>query len=214
VRLGDGFAGELSPDKKWALAIQRPPRLMLLPTGPGQPRDISPAGLSDILWAMWVPGGGAVIVNGAQQGRPMRSWWQGLEGGPPRPVTPEGLWARLASPDGRQVAAIGAGKPVVIVDVATGESREVQGTLPGDRPVRWSANGRVLDVFRRDEMPCRVYRIDLATATRTVWKEVRPADTAGVVAVHEMQMTADGRSYSYSYVRMSSELYLLEGVGY
>jgi hypothetical protein len=69
-----------------------------------------------------------------------------------------------------------------------------------------------MDFFRRDEMPCRIYRIDLATGARAVRKEVRPADTAGVVAVHEMQMTADARAYAYSYVRMSSELYLLVGV--
>jgi hypothetical protein len=72
----------------------------------------------------------------------------------------------------------------------------------------------VLDVFRRDEMPCRIYRVDLVTGARVAWREVRPADTAGVVAVHEMQMTADGRFYSYSYVRLSSELYLLDGVEY
>jgi hypothetical protein len=213
VRLGDGFAGELSPDKKWALAIQRPTRLTLLPTGPGQPRDITPAGLSDILWAMWVPDGSAVIVNGAQQGRPIRSWWQDVRGGPPRPITPEGLWARLTSQDGRQVAAVGAaGRQLSLVDVAGGKVREVRGARSGDRPIRWSADGRVLDVFRRDEMPCRIYRIDLATGTRAVWKEVRPADTAGVVAVHEMQMTTDARAYSYSYVRLSSELYLLDGL--
>jgi tRNA A-37 threonylcarbamoyl transferase component Bud32 len=214
VRLGDGFAGELSPDKKWALAIQRPTRLVLLPTGPGQPRDISPAGITDILWALWVPGGEAVIVNGAQEGRPVRSWWQDLRGGAARPITPEGLWARLASPDGRQVAAVGAGRRPSIVDLGTEEAREVRGARPGDRPIRWSADGRVLDVFRRDEMPCRIYRVDLVTGARVAWREVRPADTAGVVAVHEMQMTADGRFYSYSYVRLSSELYLLDGVEY
>jgi hypothetical protein len=90
----------------------------------------------------------------------------------------------------------------------------VPGTRAGDRPLRWSADGRVLDVFRRDEMPCHVYRVDVATGARAAWKELRPADAAGVVAVHEVQMTADGRAYAYSYVRLSSELYLLEGAGY
>jgi Tol biopolymer transport system component len=212
VRLGEGFAGELSPDQKWALAIQQPTRLMLLPTGPGQPRDLTPAGLTDILWALWTPDGRAVVVNGAQRGRPMRSWWQDLEGGAPRPITPEGVWARLISPDGRRLAVVGTGRPPSIVDVDGGRVSDVPGALAGDRPVRWSADARVLDVFRRDEMPCRIYRIDLATGTRSVLREVRPADTAGVVAVHEMQMTPDGRAYSYSYVRLSSELYLLEGV--
>jgi hypothetical protein len=163
---------------------------------------------------MWVPDGSAIIVNGAQQGRPVRSWWQDLHGGAPRPITPEGLWARLASQDGRKVAAVGASRQLTIVDVAGGEPRPVRVAVPGDRPIRWSTDGRVLDVFRRDEMPCRIYRIDLAAGTRVAWKEVRPADTAGVVAVHEMQMTADARAYSYSYVRLSSELYLLEGVEY
>ena len=105
-----------------------------------------------------------------------------------------------------------AARPIHLVDLTGGEAHPVRGARPGDRPIRWSLDGKVIDVFRRDEMPCPIYRIDLATGVRAVWKEVRPADTAGVVAVHEMQMTADARAYAYSYVRMSSELYLLDGV--
>ena len=46
VRLGDGVAQALSPDGKWALSLlTSPSRLILLPTGAGQVRDLTRPGL-------------------------------------------------------------------------------------------------------------------------------------------------------------------------
>ena len=47
VRLGEGLAQALSPDGKWALTIvQSPPQLRLLPTGPGEAKDLTQAGFT------------------------------------------------------------------------------------------------------------------------------------------------------------------------
>ncbi|MFZ0815798.1 MAG: protein kinase [Candidatus Sulfotelmatobacter sp.] len=50
VELGEGSAGGLSPDGKWAISIipGSPGRVMLLPIGPGQPRIIPVSGLERI----------------------------------------------------------------------------------------------------------------------------------------------------------------------
>jgi hypothetical protein len=57
-----------------------------------------------------------------------------------------------------------------------------------------------------------VDRIDLATGERTTWKTLRPADRAGVLDIGFVQLSGDARSYVYSYRRILSTLYLVEGL--
>jgi Tol biopolymer transport system component len=213
VRLGDGLASELSPDGKWALTIQRgsQPQLVLLPTGAGEPRPLPRGALTDLLSGHWLPDGRRLIVNGAEPGHGLRSYLQDLEGGAPQAVTPEGVWTQLISRDGSWLAAGGGpGQHLALHPLAGGAARPIPGTEPGDRAVQWTSDGGGLYVFRRDEIPCRLYRLDLARNRREVLRQLMPADPAGVVATHEVEITPDGRAYAYSYIRMLSELYLLE----
>ncbi len=214
VRLGDGLPTELSPDGKWVLTIQRgaAPQLVLLPTGPGEPRSLPRHALSDFLAAHWFPDGKRIVVNGAEPGRGLRSYVQELESGALRAVTAEGIWAQLVSPDGRWLATGGGGQTIALAPVDGGDARPVAGALPGDRAAQWTSDGRGLYLFRRDELPCRVYRVDLESGRRDVLREFTPADPSGVVAIQEVQLTPDARAYAYSYIRILSELYLAEGL--
>jgi len=54
--------------------------------------------------------------------------------------------------------------------------------------------------------------VDVATGKRERWKELRPSDSAGVVAVGGIRVAPDGRSYVYTYPRLLSDLYLVEGL--
>ena len=58
----------------------------------------------------------------------------------------------------------------------------------------------------------RVDRLDVATGRREPWKELAPADLAGVAGVTNIVLTPDARSYAYTYVRRLSNLYLVEGL--
>jgi hypothetical protein len=67
-------------------------------------------------------------------------------------------------------------------------------------------------IGRRGARPQRVQRLDLQTGEKTFWKEVMPADPAGLLDVSFILFSADGESYVYSYRRMLSTLYLAEGL--
>ena len=54
--------------------------------------------------------------------------------------------------------------------------------------------------------------MEVATGRRERWKELRPADSAGVVSVGGIHVTPDGRYYVYTYPRDLSDLYLVEGL--
>jgi hypothetical protein len=50
------------------------------------------------------------------------------------------------------------------------------------------------------------------TGEKKLWKELVPADRAGVYNVNMFDITPDERWYAYSYVRDLSDLYLVEGL--
>jgi hypothetical protein len=76
----------------------------------------------------------------------------------------------------------------------------------------WSAGDHSLFVFRTGEVPARVFQVDLATARRTLWKTIEPADAAGISTIGGLLITPDAKSYVYSYIRTLSDLYLVEGL--
>ena len=215
VRLGEGISTKLSPDGRWALALRpaSPTQLQLLPLGAGDVKLITHDDMNHH-WATWCPDGTCVVFSGNEPRRGIRLYVQALDGRPPRPVTPEGVgitWHPV-SPDGRIVAAVGPGDGVFLYPLGGGDPQPVPGIVEGDRPVRWSADGRALFLFRDAEVPAPLFRLDLASGRREPWKEFMPSDPAGVGLINPVLVTPDGRHYVYSFRRVLSDLYLAEGL--
>jgi len=217
VQLGDGGGFALSPDGRGVI-LQRldPPRLALMPTGPGEIRAIAHQRFTGYLWANWFPDGKRILFIGSEPDHGLRPYVQDLDGGPPRAIAPEGVTMQTGSdaisPDGAWFAAIGPGQLAALYPTGGGEPRPLPALSPGDRPSRWTADGRFLYVFRHNAIPAPVYRLDLSSGKKELWKEVGPSDSAGVTGVAHFQVTPDGSAYAYNYARTLSDLYLVEGV--
>ncbi len=212
VLLGQGVATALSPDAKSVLATttDQPPRLVLLPTGPGQP-TLVPSDRIEPLNGRWSGDGKQIVMAGREPGHATRLY--ALGGGPPKAITPEGISLIYAvSPDGSLVAARDAEGTSALYPVEGGEPQPIRELDRGDHPVAWSEDGRTLYSFRHGEVPCTVYRLDLATRRKEVWKVLGPADVTGVQHIGRVQITPDARSYAYGHIRQLSELYLVDGV--
>jgi hypothetical protein len=93
-----------------------------------------------------------------------------------------------------------------------GDPEYVPGLVAEDRPIRFSPDGRALYAYRRGELPARVIRLDLETGEKTTSHELMPADPAGVVEVVSVVLTPDVTSYAFSYHRILSDLFLVEGL--
>ncbi len=215
VRLGEGSAESLSPDGRWVIAGPpgTPAQLVLLPTGAGEAKVLTKDSINH-LWARWLPTGQRFVFTGSEQGRGVRFYVQDLAGGKPRVISPEGVnaLAFAISLDGQIVAGIGPDEKGYLYAIEGGDPRPIPGFQTGEQPIRWAADGRSLYVHRPGDLPARVYRLDLASGQRTLWRQLMPSDSAGVRSINPIVMTPDGKTYVYGYHRILSDLYLVEGV--
>jgi Tol biopolymer transport system component len=167
--------------------------------------------------ARWLPDGKRIVFSGNEPGHGIRLYVQGLEGGKPQPISPEVVgttatsWP-VPSPDGTLVAAIGPDQLGYLYPLAGGEPRPILGFVAGDTPTAWSADGRSLYVYRYGELPVKVFRLEIATGQKKLWKQLMPVDPAGVNFISPILIAPDGKSYVYGHRRLLSDLYLVEGL--
>jgi dipeptidyl aminopeptidase/acylaminoacyl peptidase len=218
IRLGEGNALALSPDLKWALSMIPAPNspFQLMPTGTGDRRMITVEGISPEQAATWLPDSKAILFAGSEKGHELRLYVQPLDGGKPRPITPEGITVGLpgftVTSDGKSVAAIGPDHKCALYPVSGGSPRIVEGVAQGEFPLRFSSDNRSLYLWKRGDIPARVSKIDIETGRREVWKDLLPADPAGVERISNVLVAPDGKSYAYCYARLLSDLFVVEGL--
>ena len=214
IRLSDGAGMALSPDGKWALArsTTTPAPLFLLPTGVGEAKPLSNDSINH-LNGCWLPDGKQLVFSGNEAGHGFRLYVTSPGEGKPRPISPEGVNpAVVLSAKGDFAASVGPDHKIYLYPTAGGEPVLVPGAEPDEAPTGWSADGRSLYVFRFGQIPAKVYELDLSTGKRKLWKELVPADAAGIDTIRGVAITPDARAYVYGYIRTLSDLYLVEGL--
>ena len=215
VRLGDGLSLALSPDGKWALSSRGDNQadLFLLSTGPGDPRPLPGHNIVHGS-ACWFSDGRRILVSGTETNHGSRLYVQDIDVDKITAVTPEGTngLSFALAPDGSSVAAIGPDDKGYLFPIPSGDPQIIKGLQPGEVPVAWTADGHSLYVYRGGDLPSKVYRLEVATGNRTLWKELMPPDPSGVEFVGPVLPTPDGKSYVYGYRRLLSDLYLVEGL--
>jgi dipeptidyl aminopeptidase/acylaminoacyl peptidase len=212
VRLGEGDACALSPDGKWALAIHYgpPPRLLLLPTSAGDSTSLARGKIDTYYDARWLPDGNRIVFAASEAGQAQRSYIQDLKGGPPRPITPEGIAGTRPSPDGRFVAAVSSDHRLYVCPTNGENPRLVTELLPEEDVFQWTPDGRFIYVGQRGTS-LNVSRIELGTGRRVPWKTFSLPDPAGGVILNAV-LTPDARGYAYTYQRFLDDLYLVDGL--
>jgi len=213
VRLGEGSGQDLSADGEWALAVVHPtsdPQIVLYPTRAGEPKLLSKEGLS-VYAATFTPDGKQILFNATEAGHRPRIYLRGVDGGKPRAVAPEGYEGAFVVPDGKWFVAAGPDRKTYLYPLSGGEPTVVPGLDPGDRVDQVSPDGRFLYVHRGLELPARVFRLEIATGRKELWRSLMPADAAGVNQIGVIP-TPNGDAYVYTFNRILSDLYLVEGV--
>lgn len=220
VRLGDGVGDAFSPDGARVLSAtgDDPQKLVILPVGPGEPQVLNTPSLDSFGNAGWLPTGNGVVFIGASNapGHPLGIYIQDLAGGPPRRIAANvGNYCcgyRLVAPNGKTAITLDAGGELMIYPLDGGSPKSVPGAQRGDYPVQWSPDGRYYYFSRLKTSKTQVMRVDLAAGRAELWKEIGPADPAGLSNIYAVHIADDGKSYFYSYARIVNDLYLVDGL--
>jgi Tol biopolymer transport system component len=216
VQLGEGVPQALSPDRKWLLTLNTfdaPARLFLLPTGAGEVKTISTPSIA-VESADWLPDGKQIVVWGSESSQPVRGYLYDLTGKSLRELTPSGYSAfdgRPISLDGKWIAMRDDERRALLFPVKGGSSRLLPAVANDDAIAGWSENGRSIYIYQ-PSAPVHVFRVNIVTGARELWKVIAPSDTAGTQTIENLLVTPDGRSYVYSYSRFLSELFVVNGV--
>ena len=122
----------------------------------------------------------------------------------------------LLSPDGKLIAAVGRYEEIYLCPVDGGEPRAIEGYLGEDKLLQWSADGRSLFLRGAGDLLLKIYKLEIASGRRELWKELTPPDPAGLIdigsSIGEVRITPDGKFYVYTTWTMPGELYIVEGL--
>jgi eukaryotic-like serine/threonine-protein kinase len=215
VLLGEGSALALSPDGKSAITESQvsPAQLHLLPTGAGQARDLTNDSINHN-FAHWLNDGKRILFSGNEPKKGEKLYIYDVATGKSQPFSVEGVNGNsfAISPDSQLVAVIGPDQNGYLYPIAGGEPRIIAGLEPGELPITFSSDGGFLYIYQPGELPARVYKLNLKTGQRVLWKQLMPSDPAGVENIGPILMTPDAKTCVFGYHRMLADLYLVEGL--
>jgi eukaryotic-like serine/threonine-protein kinase len=213
IPLGEGMAGTFSPDGKWVITTVAYTQLELLPTGAGTIKKLERGNIQQYRHGMqWMPDGKQIVFSGNEAGHPARCYIQNIDGGNPRPVTPEGVNGCMVSPDGQWIAAgthSDGGPKLYPLDGSAPHA--MVGLLPGEG-FTWSTDPHVVYAYLEKMAPVKIYRLNILTGKREMFKEINPSDETGLCDMTHVMFSPNGQSYVFGYTRLLSELYLVSGM--
>jgi DNA-binding winged helix-turn-helix (wHTH) protein/Tol biopolymer transport system component len=214
IPLGEGMAGDFSPDGKWVLTTVNYTQLELLPTGAGTIRKLDRGNIQQYRHGIhWMPDGKQIVFSGNEAGHPARCFIQNIDGGKPRPLTPEGVSGCMVSPDG-QWFAVGVHSDQaqgMLYPVDGGVPRPIVGLLPGEG-FSWTTDPHVVYAYPEKTAPVKIFRLNIFNGKREMFKEINPSDETGLCDMTQILFSRDGKAYVFGYTRLLSELYLVSGL--
>ena len=215
ILLGYGNHSTLSPDGKWVLTLHRDSggaQLMLLPTGPGEPRTLHTREVS-YETAHWFPDGKKLLVNASEPGKPSRSWVYAFDKDTFEPLTAEGIRASHIAPDGRSYIVSDSTK-VLVAPLAGGTPKKVADLENGESVVRWSGDGRYLFLRKIEGATAQFERLEVSTGKKENWRTLQVSELGAefIAASYAVALSADGKSVAATFQHDLSNLYLVTGL--
>lgn len=222
-KIGDGSPLALSPDGKYALVRFNHPdsRLILLPTsGAGETIRLEIDSENPLIYdafAAFFPCGKRIVFAASDTGGNKKVYFQNIDGGKPvRFAAAQEVFktfsAHPISPDGERLILTDAENKLAVYRISDGTAAQLVNLEKDFWLSRWSGDGENLFLWRRGEIPVTVYKYNLASGKKEEWLRLAPEDMTGVCQIAAIKLTPDGKTYAYSFLRESSDLYLMENL--
>lgn len=215
VALGPGSDPEFSADGTMAVSrvLTRPPQVALNPIGTGESRRLTVGDIVSLDRAVWFPDGRHLLLLGAIEGQPLRTYEMDLEGGKPQALGPADFNGVAVAKDGKRIAGRNASSGnAVVFDRDTQQVQVIPGVAPQERFEKWTADGQAILVSAETLWEARMYRVEVATGKRTLLQTVQPREKAGAVQTVKLEYAEAGRTYVYNTTRSLGTLHVVEGL--
>jgi Tol biopolymer transport system component len=214
VALGPGGNPRFSPDGTTVASplLTRPPQVVLNSIGAGESRRLAAGEITSLKSVAWFPDGKHLLLTGAAEGQPLRSYEMDIDGGKPQAVGPADFTGVTVANDGKRIAGRNASAQTVVFDRGTQKLQVIPGIEPQESVARWTEDGRALVVYSSTPWKAQIYRVEVATGKRTLLHTVEPGERAGSTMPMRLAYAEGSKTYAYSTVRILGILYVVEGL--
>jgi Tol biopolymer transport system component len=214
VALGPGAQPRFSPDGTFVAGalLTRPPQVILNPIGTGESRRLPAGEITSLRYVFWFPDGKHLLLIGAAEGQPLRTYEMDLDGGKPQPLGPADFIGVAVSPDEKRIAGRHASGEAAVFDLETQKLQAIPGIEPGEILSKWTEDGKALLVYSATTREARIYRVEAETGKRTLLQTVEPRDKAGSMIPIRLAYAERSKTYAYATVRVLGTLYVAEGL--
>ena len=214
VALGPGSQPRFSPDGTWVAGalLTRPPQVALNPIGAGESRRLAAGDITSLRTVSWFPDGKHLLLTGAAEGQPLRTYEMDTEGAKPQPLGPADFIGAIVAPDGKRIAGRNGAAEAVVFDRESQKLEVIPGVEPQEEFSEWAEDGRALITYSSTPSSARIYRIDVATGQRTMLQAIDPAEKAGLMTPIRLAYAVRSKTYAYSTIRILGNLYMVEGL--
>lgn len=214
VALGPGAQPRFSPDGTMVAGplLTRPPQVALNPIGTGESRRLPAGDITSLKYVLWLPDGKHLLLIGAAEGQPLRTYEMDLDGGKPQPLGPPDFTAMAVAGDGKRIAGRNASGDAVVFDRETQKLQAIPGIEPKETLSQWTEDGQALIVYATGNWESRIYRVETATGKRTLLQKVEPHDKAGAIVPMRLAYAERSKTYVYNTVKIFGTLYVAEGL--
>jgi hypothetical protein len=192
----------------------RPPQVALNPIGTGESRRLPVGDLTSLGRVAWFPDGKHLLLTGATEGQPLRTYEMDIEGGSPQPLGPSDFTGIAVAKDGKRIAGENAAGEAVVFDPETQKMQVAAGVEPQEILQKWTEDGQALIVSSGTAWQASVYRVETATGKRTLLQSVELSEKAGSRANLGLGFAYAEKSKTYVYTtnRELGTLYVVEGL--
>ncbi len=218
LRLSDSQAERLkafSPDGKWVLGGVGSQKIILVPTGAGNVRSFEYPEYSDVLTIGVMPDGKNILSMGLNKKAETVLLMQNIDGEKPKLIDAKGLRSvqySPISPDGKFLLMQNSEGKTFSFAIDTQTATPIPELESDEIPFQWTADGSSVLVLNRFVLPAKVFKVNVSTGERQLFREIRPPDLTGITDIASILFFRDGTSFAYSYRRALSTLYLVENL--
>jgi len=216
IRLAGGAPQNFSPDGKWVMADVGLQKVILVPTGVGNIRSFEYPEYSDLNAEGILPDGQNMLITALNQQSHSVLLLQNVQGGKPKIIEVKGPYTSpngaTISPDGKSLLMLNQEDAAFVYEINTQTVKPIPQLQEREIPFQWTRDCSSVLVINRFVVPTKVFKVNISTGARQLFREIHPPDLTGVTAMTSILFSPDERMFAYSYQRQLSTLYLVQNL--